>query len=217
MKLFSAAVLFTLGSVLTLGQSTSTVAAPADDPATPQPTQQVTDQDPAQATAPAADPQPTPDEASPASPAAPPPAESSVDHSATVYQVNPPSQPTYAEPGPVTTVQEDSRAADDARIRALVMLFFFIVGGIIAVLAYFAPTFVAYRRHHKDKLAIFVFNLFFGWFAWIWALTGNVEKDITVNVNFNGSPNRRAHLVIDDDDRLPLPPRRGGFITGGDE
>lgn len=152
----------------------------------------------------------------PAESATPAPAESSEDHSASVYQVRPPSQPTYDEPAPVQDTETPTKS--EAALGGGLILFAIIVGCAVAILLYFAPTFVAYRRHHKDKLAIFVFNIFFGWFAWIWALTGNVEKNdvIQVNVNLNDPQLRRGrHTLIDGDG--PMPPRRGGFITGGDE
>ena len=59
--------------------------------------------------------------------------------------------------------------------RATGFVLLVIVGITLVVFIYFAPTYVAFKRKHKDKLAILVFNIFFGWFAWIWALTGNVE------------------------------------------
>lgn len=47
---------------------------------------------------------------------------------------------------------------------------------------YFIPFVLAFFRDHNNSLAIFMFNLFFGWTgigwlcAFIWACTGNVKK-----------------------------------------
>lgn len=38
---------------------------------------------------------------------------------------------------------------------------------ILAVL-YFVPSFIAYKRNHKNKLPIFVLNLLLGWSGIVW-------------------------------------------------
>jgi hypothetical protein len=54
------------------------------------------------------------------------------------------------------------------------------IAGIAFILCLF-PTLIAFKRRHKDRVAILVLSIFFGWlpFAWvialIWSLTGNVE------------------------------------------
>jgi hypothetical protein len=153
------------------------------------------------------------EEAAPAPIEASPVAQPSDDDVARVYNA---ATATRAEVQP--TQVTDAPVDPDAGLRGWPTLFAIVVGCALAICVYFAPTFVAYRRNHNDKLAILVFNIFFGWFAWIWALTGNVERNIQVNVNFNDVQGRRVHsLLIDDDASLPMPRRRGGFITGGDD
>ncbi|PIP19795.1 MAG: hypothetical protein COX41_01060 [Candidatus Omnitrophica bacterium CG23_combo_of_CG06-09_8_20_14_all_41_10] len=43
---------------------------------------------------------------------------------------------------------------------------------------YFLPTFIAFLRHHKNKLAIFLLNLFLGWtiLGWVVSLVWSVIK-----------------------------------------
>jgi Superinfection immunity protein len=54
------------------------------------------------------------------------------------------------------------------------------IAGIAFILCLF-PALIAFKRRHKDRIAILVLSIFFGWlpFAWvialIWSLTGNVE------------------------------------------
>ena len=53
---------------------------------------------------------------------------------------------------------------------------------VICLAIYFAPTWVAAKRDHKNGLAIFVFNIFLGWtflgwvIALVWACTNNVKE-----------------------------------------
>lgn len=43
---------------------------------------------------------------------------------------------------------------------------------IVGLFFYFLPTFIAYRRRHKNRTAILVLNIFLGWtlIGWIVAL-----------------------------------------------
>lgn len=49
---------------------------------------------------------------------------------------------------------------------------------ILAILLYFLPTFIAVLRRHKNKLAVFLLNLFLGWtgLGWVAALVWSVMK-----------------------------------------
>jgi len=53
--------------------------------------------------------------------------------------------------------------------------------------AYLLPAIVANARGHRDKNAVFMLNLLFGWTligwgaAFIWSLTGNVESGVVEN------------------------------------
>ncbi len=55
---------------------------------------------------------------------------------------------------------------------------FFLAAAAVGLAMYWSPTIVAWRRHHKDLMAIGLVNLVFGWtfFGWVialvWALTG---------------------------------------------
>ena len=52
---------------------------------------------------------------------------------------------------------------------------------LLILLVYFLPSLVATLRHHRNGLAIFVFNLLLGWtclfwvLALVWSVTSNVE------------------------------------------
>jgi hypothetical protein len=58
-----------------------------------------------------------------------------------------------------------------------------LVGALIAMLIYFAPTIVAYNRRHMSSGAIFLLNVFLGWtvIGWIlsliWSFTGNTRAN----------------------------------------
>lgn len=58
-----------------------------------------------------------------------------------------------------------------------VLLLAFVV--ILCSFIYFVPTIIAYCRGHRNTLAIFLFNLFFGWslLGWIIALIWAVYKE----------------------------------------
>jgi hypothetical protein len=55
--------------------------------------------------------------------------------------------------------------------------------GIVLLGLYFVPTFVAFSRRHKQRVAICVLNIFAGWTAilWVvalaWSFTSDVEKE----------------------------------------
>ena len=53
-----------------------------------------------------------------------------------------------------------------------------IIGFIISLVIYFVPTIVAAVRHHRNTLAVFLVNLFFGWtfIGWVGALIWAVVK-----------------------------------------
>ena len=53
-----------------------------------------------------------------------------------------------------------------------------IIGFIISLVFYFVPTIVAAARHHRNTLAIFLVNFFFGWtgIGWVGALIWAVIK-----------------------------------------
>ena len=58
-----------------------------------------------------------------------------------------------------------------------------VLAGIVGLGLYFVPTFVAFSRRHRQRVAIFVLNLFAGWTAilWVvalaWSFTSDVEKE----------------------------------------
>ncbi|MCL2615324.1 MAG: superinfection immunity protein [Dehalococcoidia bacterium] len=55
---------------------------------------------------------------------------------------------------------------------------FGIIVFIISVAIYFLPTIIAVLRHHRNALAVFLVNLFFGWtfIGWVIALIWSVMK-----------------------------------------
>lgn len=63
------------------------------------------------------------------------------------------------------------------------MVLIVVLVGIVLLGLYFVPTFVAFSRRHKQRVAIVVLNLFAGWTAilWVvalaWSFTGDVEKE----------------------------------------
>ena len=61
-------------------------------------------------------------------------------------------------------------------MRELTPLEFIIITLIFA--AYFLPTFIAFLRQHRNKLAIFLLNLLLGWTAlgWVGSLIWSVIK-----------------------------------------
>jgi hypothetical protein len=75
----------------------------------------------------------------------------------------------------VATGSEDGTALAGGFLAAV-----FMIAGF-AFLLCLIPTLIAFKRRHRDRKAILVLSIFFGWlpFAWviglIWALTGNVE------------------------------------------
>ena len=52
-----------------------------------------------------------------------------------------------------------------------------IISFIVGIIVYFVPSYIAYRRKHKNRVAILVLNIFLGWslIGWIvalvWSLT----------------------------------------------
>ena len=89
---------------------------------------------------------------------------------------------------------------------------------VLLFIAYWYPTLLAMKRHHRDKGSIFVVNLFFGWtfigwvVALVWAASGNVEQDhVPQEVIVRFEPNYRntprfieGSTERDEDPRLPL-------------
>ncbi|MCL1885621.1 MAG: superinfection immunity protein [Dehalococcoidia bacterium] len=55
---------------------------------------------------------------------------------------------------------------------------FVIIISIISVVIYFLPTIIAVLRHHRNALAVFLVNLFFGWtfIGWVIALIWSVIR-----------------------------------------
>jgi hypothetical protein len=74
----------------------------------------------------------------------------------------------------------DAEAPSGGAILSGIVGIIFAIAGIAFILCLF-PTLIAFKRRHKDRVAILVLSIFFGWlpFAWvialIWSLTGNVE------------------------------------------
>ena len=83
-----------------------------------------------------------------------------------------------------------------------------IAAGAVVSFLYFLPTIIA--RHKANALAIFVFNLFFGWsgIGWIaalvWACTSDSAMDMLAREQLN-----RRHAA-----GPPPPPPSGGTYTG---
>jgi hypothetical protein len=85
-------------------------------------------------------------------------------------------------------VQASAEAAVDA---ASGFIFIFLLG--VFLLLYFFPTLIAVLRKHASALAIFAFNLFFGWtgLGWvaalIWSLTSpSSNTPVIVNQIMHG-------------------------------
>lgn len=63
------------------------------------------------------------------------------------------------------------------------LLVFAIVMLIFLLPIYFAPSIVALARHHRQRVAIVLLNLFLGWtfLGWVgtfvWSLVGDVDAD----------------------------------------
>lgn len=57
---------------------------------------------------------------------------------------------------------------------SLLLLLGFVIG------SYFAPVIVALARDHRQKLAIFILNLFLGWtiLGWVGALVWSATSDV---------------------------------------
>ena len=61
-----------------------------------------------------------------------------------------------------------------------------LIGILVGLWIYFIPTLIAYRRGHRNKVGIFMLNLFLGWplIGWvgalIWAL--HVERSVPLYV-----------------------------------
>jgi len=71
-------------------------------------------------------------------------------------------------------------SADAATIGGSILTILVMIAGVAFFLSLIA-TLIAFKRRHKDRKAILVLSLVFGWlpFAWmiglVWSLTGNVE------------------------------------------
>jgi hypothetical protein len=57
-----------------------------------------------------------------------------------------------------------------------ILFFLILIGAVVGLGVYFLPTIIAMARNHKNKLAIFLLNLFAGWtfFGWVAALVWSV-------------------------------------------
>lgn len=53
-----------------------------------------------------------------------------------------------------------------------------IIGFVVSLVIYFIPTIIAFARHHRNKLGVFLLNFFLGWtfLGWIGALIWAVIK-----------------------------------------
>jgi hypothetical protein len=53
-----------------------------------------------------------------------------------------------------------------------------LIVGLVCLGIYFLPSIIAYRRKHKNLLAIFALNIFFGWtlFGWVGALVWSLLR-----------------------------------------
>lgn len=62
-----------------------------------------------------------------------------------------------------------------------------ILGGILALVIYILPTYLAFRRKHPNKIGVMLLNIFLGWTfvgyvgALIWALVGSEKSGIVPN------------------------------------
>jgi T4 superinfection immunity protein len=85
--------------------------------------------------------------------------------------------PIPAHDGSVTPVAASAAAAG---IGGSILMILVMIAGVAFFLS-LIPTLIAFKRRHKDRKAILVLSLVFGWlpFAWmiglVWSLTGNVE------------------------------------------
>lgn len=66
-----------------------------------------------------------------------------------------------------------------------------ILGGILALVIYFIPTYLAFKRKHPSKIFILILNLFLGWtflgyiIALIWALYPQNRRNTVNSENMN--------------------------------
>jgi hypothetical protein len=152
-----------------------TQTAPAQDVATPPapaPAQDMT------TPAPPGDEQasPAPEAATPYV-SAPPPEQATPAPVANEEVSTPEVAPT---PAPDASVAPVAASADAAGIGGSILMILVMIAGVAFFLS-LIPTLIAFKRRHKDRKAILVLSLVFGWlpFAWmiglVWSLTGNVE------------------------------------------
>ncbi len=54
----------------------------------------------------------------------------------------------------------------------------YIILFILALMIYFLPSFIAFKRHHASRYGILIINLFFGWtfLGWVISLAWSVSK-----------------------------------------
>ena len=83
-------------------------------------------------------------------------------------------------PAPDSSVAPVAASTDPATVGGSILMILAMVAGIAFFLC-LIPTLIAFKRRHKDRKAILVLSILFGWipFAWmiglVWSLTGNVE------------------------------------------
>ena len=69
------------------------------------------------------------------------------------------------------------------------MIFFFPLG-LLGIVLYFLPTFLAASRHHSSVLGIFLLNFFLGWsvIGWVIALVWALSRPpvVVVNAGYGG-------------------------------
>ncbi|HSZ75061.1 MAG TPA: superinfection immunity protein [Rhizomicrobium sp.] len=65
----------------------------------------------------------------------------------------------------------------------------FLTAVFVLVIAFilFLPTFIAARRHHRDRIGIFLLNLIFGWsgIGWLAALIWSIAPQPPLKTNLN--------------------------------
>lgn len=70
-------------------------------------------------------------------------------------------------------------------IREAIVLFTTILGGIMAVIIYVLPSYLAFKRKHINKVAILIINILLGWtligyvLVLVWAIFGEGQGKFT--------------------------------------
>jgi hypothetical protein len=87
---------------------------------------------------------------------------------------------------------------------------------VLGFFVYFLPSFIAYNRDHKNKVAIAILNLFFGWtlIGWVGALIWSCLADAGQRPDF--APGSPVDAIVNaEDQRQSLMPGLFAAAIGG--